>query len=215
MYDEDAWLKYPHHHNWFNKLYVAEQMGYYCGPCGFAPSRSDYYIVRPIYNLGGMGVGTSIQYIEANDYTKVPPGYFWCEILLGKQYSATYEFVHGGLSDGKPYWKPISCWVGEKAPGSFSKFTQWTRSSYVPEVPRVFNVLSDVKRINVEFKANYPFEVHLRDTPDPDYDVLIPIWNDTSLSDIEWYLNQGFTYVSSPDNSNGFLEVAREGFMVK
>ena len=95
MYDEDAWLKYPHHHNWFNKLYVAEQMGYYCGPCGFAPSRSDYYIVRPIYNLGGMGVGTSIQYIEADDYTMVPPGYFWCEILLGKQYSATYEFVSG------------------------------------------------------------------------------------------------------------------------
>jgi hypothetical protein len=215
MYDEDAWLKYPHHHNWFNKLYVAEQMGYDCGPCGFAPSKSNYYIVRPIYNLGGMGVGTSVQYIEANDYTMVPPGYFWCEILLGKQYSATYEFVHGGLSDGKPYWKPISCWVGEKAPGSFSKFTQWTRSSYVPEVPRVFNVLSDVKRINVEFKGNSPFEVHLRDTPDPDYDVLIPIWNDTSLSDIEWYLSQGFTYVSSPDDSNGFLEVAREGFMVK
>lgn len=210
MYDENAWIKYPHHHNWFNKLFVAEQMGYYCGPCGFAPSRSDYYIVRPIYNLGGMGVGTSLVFIEANDYKKVPPGYFWCEVLLGKQYSATYEFVH----DTKPYWKPISCWEGFKAPNSFSRYTKWTRSTYVPEVPRVFNVLSDVKRINVEFKGDSPFEVHLRDTVDPQYDELIPIWEDNAdmVSSLQ---KQGYSYIESFDDSNGFLKPARLGFMVK
>lgn len=210
IHDYEAWVNYPHHHNWFNKLFVAEQLGYYCGPCGFAPSRSDYYIVRPIYNLGGMGVGTSLVFIEANDYTKVPPGYFWCEVLLGKQYSATYEFVH----DTKPYWKPLSCWEGDKHPGSFSKFTKWTRSAYVPEVPRLFNVLSDVKRINVEFKGDSPFEVHLRDTPDPDYDELIPIWKDEEER-IAKYTEQGYTYVESFDDSNNFLETPRLGFMVR
>lgn len=210
--DCDAWSKYPHHHNWFNKLFVAEQLRYNCGPCGFAPTKSDYYIVRPIYNLGGMGVGTTMTFIEANDFTKVPPGYFWCEILLGKQYSATYEFVH----DTKPYWKPISCWVGERSPGSFSRFIKWTRSPhYAPEVPRVFNVLSDVKRINVEFKGNSPFEVHLRDSPDPDYDTLIPVWEDTSPDVIEKHMQEGFKYIESFDDSNTFLKPARVGFLVK
>lgn len=162
-----------------------------------------------------MGVGTSIKYIESGDNSKVPPGYFWCEVLLGKQYSATYEFMHGGIHDSKPYWKPISCWEADLAPNSHTKYVMWRRSTYFPEVPRLFNVLSDVKRINVEFKGNCPFEVHLRDTPDPDYDVLIPIWKDTSIADIEWYLKQGYTYVSDPDDSNGFLELPREGFMVK
>lgn len=208
--DYEAWIKYPHHHNWFNKLFVAEQMSYNCGPCGFAPSRSDYYIIRPIYNLGGMGVGTSLEFIEAGDYTKVPPGYFWCEVLLGKQYSATYEFVH----NTKPYWKPISCWEGEKQPGSFSKFTKWSRVSYIPEVPRAFNVLSDVKRINVEFKGDQPFEVHLRDSPDPDYDELIPVWEDSG-NIVEQLTTQGYSWISSYDDSHGFLKPARLGFLVK
>lgn len=214
IYDFEAWQKYPKHHNWFNKLFVAELMQYRCGPCGVAPTVSDYYIVRPIYNLGGMGVGTSIQFIAAGDYSKVPPGYFWCEILLGKQYSATYEFMFGGIHDSKPYWKPISCWEGIKAPGSASKFTKWVRSSYIPEVPRAFNELSDVKIINVEFKGNSPFEVHLRDTPDPDYNELIPIWEDDP-SAIESLSILGYHYVPSYDDSNGFLKPARLGFMVK
>lgn len=208
--DFEAWEKYPHHHNWFNKLFVAEQLKYNCGPCGFAPSQSDYYIVRPIYNLGGMGVGTSLEFIEAGDYRKVPPGYFWCEVLLGKQYSATYQFVH----DTNPYWKVLSCWEGEKQPSSFSKFTKWTRSSFAPTVPRIFNVLSDVKRINVEFKGDSPFEVHLRDTPDPDYDTLVPVWQGEEHT-IDELKSEGYSFVPSRDDSNGFLKQARIGFMVK
>ena len=208
--DYEAWAEYPHHHNWFNKLFVAEQLRYNCGPCGFAPSQSDYYIIRPIYNLGGMGVGTSLEFIEAGDYSKVPPGYFWCEVLLGKQYSATYQFVH----DTNPYWKPISCWEGEKHPGSFSKFTKWTRSSYAPTVPRIFNVLSDVKRINVEFKGDAPFEVHLRSSPDPDYNELIPVWQGEEHT-VDELKSKGYSFIPSRDDSNGFLKQARVGFMVK
>lgn len=209
--DADAWVAYPQHHKWFNKLYVAEQMEYLCGPAGVAPPVSDYYIVRPIYNLGGMGVGASVQFIEAGNNAIVPPGYFWCEILLGKQYSATYKFDHGG----PPFWIPISCWEATRAGDSYTKYISWTRSEYIPPVPRIFNALSNVQLINIEFRGDKPFEVHLRDTPDPDYDILIPVWEDTNQSTIDLYINQGFRYISSFDDSNGFLKPARLGFMVK
>jgi hypothetical protein len=207
MYDDDAWIKYPQHHNWFNKLFVAEQMGYNCGPSGLAPSVTDYYMVRPTYNLSGMGVGADMIKIDAGDPSKVPPGYFWCEFIGGIQYSATYEFTLGR-------WKPISCWEGHLAHQSFTKFVGWTRSTYAPEVPREFNVLSDVKRINVEFKGTKPIEVHLRDTPDPDYDDIVPVWNDSSFN-MDIYLGRGYKYIESFDNANGFLETARLGFLVK
>jgi len=205
--DSQAWTKYPHHHNWFNKLYVAEQMGYVCGPSGLAPSITDYYIVRPTYNLSGMGVGADMIKIEADDASKVPAGYFWCEFLPGYQYSATYEFVHNK-------WKPISCWQGDLAPRSFTKFTGWTRSTYVPPVPEQFNVLSDVKTINVEFKGNQPIEVHLRESPDPEYDEIIPVWADTT-TDSDVYLSRGYKYIESFDDANGFLQIPRLGFFVK
>ena len=205
--DYEAWTKYPHHHSWFNKLFVAEQMGYNCGPSGFAPTVTDYYIVRPTYNLSGMGVGADLIKIEANDFTKVPPGYFWCEFIPGIQYSATYEFIFGR-------WKPISCWEGNLAPGSFTKFTGWTRSTYVPEVPKQFDVLSDVKRINVELKGNNPIEVHLRESPDPEYNDIVPVWADSNFNTAA-YLSRGYKYIEAFDDANGFLETARLGFMVK
>lgn len=205
--DYEAWDKYPHHHNWFNKLYVAEQMKYVCGPSGTAPTVTDYYIVRPTYNLSGMSLFTAMTKIEAGDYTKVPPGYFWCEYIPGFQYSATYEYVDDS-------WKPVSCWVGTQAPNSFSKFTGWTRSDYIPEVPVIFNVLSDVQRINIEFKGNNPIEVHLRDSPDPEYNELIPVWKDSTLI-LSAYTDRGYQYIESFDDANGFLDNPRLGFLVR
>ena len=93
--DFEAWEKYPQHHKWFDKLYLAELMGYKCGPTGTAPDVTDHYVVRPIYNLSGMGVGAKIVKIDAGDFTKVPPGYFWCEFMPGIQYSATYQWLEG------------------------------------------------------------------------------------------------------------------------
>ncbi len=31
MNDDQAWEKYPKHHKWFNKLWLAEELGYVCG----------------------------------------------------------------------------------------------------------------------------------------------------------------------------------------
>ena len=207
IHDFEAWEKYPHHHKWFNKLYLAEIMGYKCGPTGLAPDVTDHYIVRPIYNLSGMGVGSKVIKIEAGDATKVPPGYFWCEFIAGIQYSATYEFV-----DGR--WKSISCWQGTNDINNLSRFVSWIRSTYKPKVSSQFNELHDVGRINIEFIGDKPIEVHLRESPDPNYDELIPVWADNSVNK-EAYLSRGYRYIESYDDANGFLEIPRIGFLVK
>ena len=207
IYDEDAWHKYPHHHKWFNKLFVAELMGYDCGPDSIAPTKSDSYIVRPIYNLSGMGVGAKVLDIAAGDVSKVQPGYFWCEYLSGDHYSATYSFF-----DGK--WVASSCFVGYQTKDNLSQFIRWNRIKNAPQVPPQFNSLSDVDVITVEFKGDSPIEVHLRGSPDPDYDTLVPVWKDSTI-DIEQYVADGYDYIDSYDDANGFLEVPRVGFLVK
>lgn len=213
MDDDVAYKMFPKHRKWFNKLWLAESMEYDCGPCGLAPEKTGRYIVRPIYNLSGMGVGTEFKFIEAGDCTQVPPGYFWCEILSGRHFSVTYEFRH----DINPYWKPISGWQGEYDDENIVwKFKKWTRmneDSY-PTLPRFFNELSPVRLINVEFKEDKPFEVHLRDTPNPQYDELIPIWEGDEKA-IDIYEKIGYKYISNRQDADGFLKVPRVGFLVK
>lgn len=210
MDDCKAWEKYPHHHNWFNKLWLSEKLGYECGPCGTTPKNGGTYIVRPIYNLSGMGVGASLKQLTPDDYSQVPPGYFWCEVFTGYQFSATFEFV----CDINPYWKGISCFQGVRTNSEMFRFSKWERTDYFPPVPRIFNELSDVKRINIEFKGDAAIEVHLRDTPDPQCDEFIPIWQDAK-KDIDKYLKMGYTYQDSYDDADGFLKTPRLGFMIK
>lgn len=210
--DDDVLYKmYPKHHKWFNKLYIAEKMGYKCGPNGVAPDEDGTYIVRPIVNLSGMGVGAEVKYIKAGDCTQVPAGYFWCEYFGGTHYSASYSFVH----DTNPYWKPLSCWEGVNYPSNLSKFTEWKRSSYIPIVPKIFNQLSDVPILNVEFKGDNPIEVHLRDTPNPQYDHLIPVWASDPESKIKQYADRGYKYIAAYSNGDGQLADPRLGFMVR
>ena len=217
MHDYEAWEKYPQHHNWFNKLWVSEKLRYNCGPGGTAPKKSGYYIIRPIYNLSGMGVGAKKVLIETGDLKAVQAGYFWCEWFHGRHYSATYEFVH----DVKPFWKLISCFEGFSNPAMLQGFREWKRSSYIPEVPRELNELSDVGLINVEFKNNKVIEVHLRDTPDPDYDHIIPTWmsdqlNGKVLSERNDKLRKdGYKWIKNFDDADGQLKDPRTGFWVK
>ena len=68
--------------------------------------------------------------------------------------------------------------------------------------------------INIEYKGSKPFEVHLRDTPDPRYTELIPIWKN-SINNIDILEKLGYTYIESYDDADGHLLNARLGFMVK
>jgi hypothetical protein len=217
---EQAYSKYPQHHKWFNKLYVAELFGYDCGPCGTAPTKDGTYIVRPIYNLSGMGVGAKVVELSAGDLRQTPPGYFWCEYLTGKHYSADYtwkgdrDFTTGEWLQA---WEGTSCWEGTNMPINLTKFIEWKRSSYIPEVPEKLNSLRDVNKINIEFKGNRVIEVHLRSTPDPAYDHVIPVWATDDYMKRQHFESHGFKYVVDPDDADGHIDQAdaRLGFLVK
>jgi hypothetical protein len=207
MNDIKAYKKYKNLRHWYNKLWLSERLGYNCGPASIAPSQSDFYIVRPIMNLSGMGVGASKLYIEKNDHTKVPPGYFWCEWFTGDQYSISYEFQRDD-------WKPLSSYKAYRNEEKLYRFEVWQRSDWYAKLPIWFDQLGEVGIINVEFVDGKIIEVHLRDTPDPDYNVLIPIWSDEKEK-IDILLKMNYSFIEDPDNAEGFLDNPRLGFMVK
>jgi hypothetical protein len=209
MTDAEAYQKYPKLYHWFNKLWIAEKLGYACGPSGIAPCKSGWYIVRPVMNISGMGVGAKKEYIKAGDLSKVPPGYFWCEWFEGIQYSVTFEWVC--------YWKQISCFMAERNIENLSRFNKWSKYDHkVFKLGHIFEEIADSKiiKINVEFIDDNPIEVHLRESPDPDYDIIIPIWKDEENL-VDKYQKMGYSYINSYDDANGFLEIPRIGFIVK
>lgn len=211
MEDFQAWQTFPHLRHLFNKLHVAESLGYRCGPGGVPPSVSDYYCVRPIYNIGGMGVGARKQWIDSDDITGVEPGYFWCEWFDGDQYSVTYEL-------DEPFtYNQRSCFKGDRDTDNLYKFKKWSRSSV--QIPLPFRLedelmLTGVPVLNVEYIGDKVIEVHLRDTPDPDYDELVPVWSDDQQV-VDILSKMGYTFIEALDDSNGHLTVYRLGFMVK
>jgi hypothetical protein len=207
MEDSEAYVRYPEHRIWFNKLFLSENLGYDCGPCGIAPKKDGYYIVRPIYNLSGMSIGAKKIWIDGGDKTKVPPGYFWCEWFEGRHISASFVYNNG--------WEFCSGWEGFKNAENLSRFTKWVRLGHFSYVlPMSLNVLADIGLMNVEFVDGKIIEVHLRDTPDPDYDELIPIWADDEKG-LDFYTKEGYIILYQHDDGDGFLEIPRIGFAAK
>lgn len=206
MEDSDVYRKYPYLTHWYNKLWLSEQLGYSCGPSGVPPTASGWYVVRPIMNLLGMGIGAEKVWIDKDDYTQVRPGYFWCEWFDGRQFSVTYEWQGS--------WIPVSCWEGMKGEDNLSKFHRWTKASHYPELGPTFDELSIVEKINAEFIEDRLIEVHLRTSPDPSYDELIPVWKGQEKM-IDIHTKMGYSYILDYDDGGGFLEPARIGFLVK
>jgi len=208
MHDYQAYGLYPQHRKWFNKLWFSESMGYECGPCGVPPSLSNYYIVRPIMNLSGMSVGARKEFIEAGNMAKVEPGYFWCKWFEGNQYSVTFEKVGNK-------WLQTSCWKGDRNTDELYKFKKWTRYDHkIFKLPEIFDELSDLDIINVEFIDDRPIEVHLRSSSDPDCNEFIPIWENEQYL-VDKYEVMGYSYIKNYDSADGFLKTPRLGFMVK
>ena len=217
MQDDEAYLKYPQHRKWFNKLYIAETFGYKCGPAGVDIPEDGTYVIRPIYNLSGMGVGATVKQLKAGDVNSTPPGYFWCEYFNGPHYTANYKWVYDrDMIDGKwkNPWKASTCWKGINMPINLTKFVEWKRVEHLPVVPDELNILRDVKEINVEFIGDKVIEVHLRKSPDPDYDHFIPVWR-SDENKVSHYLMHGYEYKKSYDDADGHLDDPRIGFLVK
>lgn len=108
---EDRWI--------YNKLTVAEKLGYNCGPSGTDITKQGTYVLRPIMNFLGYGWGYFKfeaqdfgQGIEQPDYM---PGYFWCQWFDG--WHEWTEFTDdqvvdwsGGLTDDRGFMensKPV------------------------------------------------------------------------------------------------------------
>ena len=208
--DAEAWARFPDHHLWFNKLWLAEMLGYTCGPAGTSVPVSGQYIVRPTYNLSGMGVGARKCLLEVDDYRSVPPGFFWCEWFDGDHISSTFVRVGDG-------WEVRSSWRGVRSGASLSRFAYWERCRESPDLHPFIASLTDVPVINVEFIGGRPIEVHLRDSPDPQgWGRIVPVWADELDDGGKWVdgVDRPGTFVASFDDADGFLEVPRIGFMI-
>ena len=201
--DVSAWQQYPQHRLWFNKLWLSEQLGYVCGPGGVAVPHADMYVVRPTYNLRGMGLGAKLQHIEPQDLHSVPAGYFWCEQFVGTHYSADYVWQDAA-------WQQTNTMRGVNNSNQLYKFAHWHKVEHTLELPQWFDKLNHCVHINVEFVGNKIIEVHLRATPDPQYNELIPVWQGSTIA-----VPQGYTWIASHDNADGLLPETRLGFYAK
>jgi len=222
--DIDAWNKYPHHHKFFNKLWLAEKLGHSCGPASIPVPEEGYYIVRPIYNLRGMGIHTMKLYLRPDVVDTIRPGFFWCKQFEGIHFTFDLKFNWAG----PPFWKVIRGYRCEKRRVTrgqtvrtqkfeFTKFTKEPLFGHVT-LPHFFHELSDVGTINIEMIDDKIIETHLRSNPDPgdgkDYDEMIPVWqNEKVISD--QYLEQGYTWIESFDDADNQLANPRLGFLVK
>jgi hypothetical protein len=208
--DVEAWNAYPFHRNWFNKLWVSQQLGYCCGPNGIPVPREGLYVVRPIMNLYGMSAGATKMYLTPDEPDSVPPGYFWCENFEGEQLSVELSW-----SPVEYEWSQTSVWKAHRSDGSLLyNFSKWERIQKQVIIPTILNRLWDCGNINIETIGGNVIEVHLRCTPDPvEYDELVPVWNFDEADKHQLY-SRTHQFVESADFVFG-TSVKRLGFYCK
>lgn len=162
---EDAWI--------YDKLILSKRLGYNCGPAGVAPKITNEYIVRPISNYRGMGLGSSITVLKQGEDT-IPNGYFWCEVFTGRHLSFDYN-------------KGVQCLAAEGIKDSIrtDRFAAWKKVSDVFELPDFLKTVAEkYEWLNCETIGNNIIEVHLRNNPDfvgHDSSEIIPIWREDFL----------------------------------
>jgi hypothetical protein len=173
IHTSDLWI--------YNKLFLSRVLGYTCGPIGTSVPKPDFYIVRPSFNLLGMGRFSRKEWIEK--YTDhIHPAEFWCEIFTGEHLSVDFKnqeselVVLGTKNEEDPYYK----------------WKKWEKIDKKVEFPKILQDLKgDYEYINCEFIGNKLIEVHFRQNPDFRHNntVAIPIWNekDLNLYDLDEY----------------------------
>lgn len=209
MTDTEAWEQYPHLRHWYNKLWLSKQFNYYCGPSEIAPTQSLYYIVRPIINLHGMGLNAELKYIEAHDNSSVPKDHFWCQMHFGPQYSIDLEYKDNN-------WEVINCYQAFRSRNApLYRFGHWIRTYKQIFLPSLFDELIPVHKINVEVIGNKIIEAHLRTSPYPYYNEMIPIWSDHSINVDLMTSRYGYKLISTNTSYNQLLPISILGYLVK
>jgi hypothetical protein len=181
IHPSDLWV--------YNKLFLSRVLGYTCGPIGTRVPKPDFYIVRPSFNLLGMGRFARKEWIE-NETDDFHPSEFWCEIFEGDHLSVDYykkhsELVVLGTRDAlDPYYK----------------WKKWQKIECEIKFPEILNELKgDYDWINCEFINGNLIEVHFRRNPDFRHgnSVAIPVWNDEKVENMKFiddgeYFRKGF-----------------------
>lgn len=173
MYDdEEVWNSIHYSDMWvLDKLILSKALGYDCGPVGADVKKPGYYIVRPVVNAFGLGIGTSYEYIEKST-DHLTKGYFWCEFFEGRHLSIDY---YNG--------KPILSVEGIKEDKlEFVKWKKWVKTNDVLPLPNLLKIfVNKYDYINCEFIGKKLIEVHFRRNPDfKDLSIseFIPVWED-------------------------------------
>jgi len=215
IYDSDAWNKYPQHRWLFNKLELSLKLGYNAGPAGVSVPSDGDYIVRPIMNLSGMGVGARRVQLERGDSNTVKPGEFWCEYFHGPNVSIDYEWQQ---MDDFRILRPVFAAQGYRTSSELYRFNAWKRIEPPHwQLPSWISKLDDVPRINIEFIHDQIIEIHLRpgvDFPDGATHI-IPIWSDMNDADCEQFVRRGYKLQLNHDDADGHLDVYRLGFFYR
>ena len=77
---EDLYWKNPKTDDlWaLDKLILSKKLGYNCGPAGIEVPKAGDYIVRPVLNVFGLGMGAKKMHLK-KDTSHSPIGSFWCQ----------------------------------------------------------------------------------------------------------------------------------------
>ena len=191
--DYEAWDAYPQYRWLFNKLELALKLGYEAGPACVPVKKTGEYIVRPVYNLYGMGISAVRRYLSINDaediinHKHISPGHFWCEWFEGKHQSV--DFIKEGNK-----WVPFHAMVGKhESAGNLTKFIEWEVTKPDIELPDwLHNVTTEM--LNIETIGDKIIEVHLRSGNDVgwNYDIgtkIIPAWKGDKAKDMKFLPN--------------------------
>jgi hypothetical protein len=186
----DEWNKIHPLDLWtYNKLFLSRMLGYNCGPIGTTVPKSDFYIVRPSFNLLGMGRFARKEWIE-NETDHFHPGEFWCEIFEGDHLSVDYYKKQSDLVV-----------LGTRDPlDPYYKWKKWEKIDRKVEFPEILKDLNgDYDWINCEFIGDKLIEVHFRRNPDFRHgnSIAIPVWEEKNIENMKFindseYFRKGF-----------------------
>lgn len=169
--DSDAWSTVKPEYLWVtDKLMLAKQLGYLCGPAGVLVPANDYYIVRPCVNYRMMSRGATIQFLD-KERDEIPDGYFWCESYYGRHLSFDYS-----------YGKQVLAVEGFRDNQRLDRFCKWQKVEDSFTLPDVLqNIANHNQWLNVEVIGTKVIEAHFRyndDFANHSSDVIFPVWKD-------------------------------------
>jgi hypothetical protein len=190
-HSDDLWI--------FDKLLLSKKLNYLCGPGCVSVPAANFYVVRPVINLYGMGVGAEVKWLTPGDSAAVPPGYFWCEEFKGRHLSIDYD--RNGVQ--------LNCVEGFRhADAPLYKFSEWKVVNRVVAFPEVLKTLTGTYEFyNIEIIGDKIIEVHLRRNFDPIQNNLRVCWEkDMNREDL--------IFLPHHEDADGYLPEKRLGFYI-